>query len=64
MGCDNCFQSQKGMEEALVNIRAQAKTFAIQEKTVVAIYREGYELSFIKAELSAGLNVVDRVTPY
>jgi NMD protein affecting ribosome stability and mRNA decay len=32
MGCDNCFQSQKGMEEALVNIRAQAKNLLLKTK--------------------------------
>jgi hypothetical protein len=61
MGCEGCFQTEKAMQEALINIQHKAKAYAVEHKKNVFVYRsDGGELSFMEEEAarSFGINPV------
>ena len=45
-GCDGCLGTPKGCQELLEITRSKAKTYAVEEKKTVAIFREGFEFLF------------------
>lgn len=65
-GCEGCFTSPRGQQEAFETIKAKAKTYALEQKKAVAIYREGYEFRYCDAELAITerYNIAEVVSGY
>lgn len=61
-GCPGCFLSAKGQAAELEKIRKQARQYAATEKITVVIYKEANEFRFIRADLAAGLPVVEYIS--
>jgi hypothetical protein len=56
MSCDGCLTTNKGNDTSLENIKMQAKLYAKQNQTPVAIYKEGFQWSFIEAHTAIANN--------
>ena len=61
MGCEGCLISAKGQAQTLDAVRAEAKKYAIENETTVAIYKEGNDYRYTSAETAvrAGIPVLE-----
>ncbi len=66
MSCEGCHISVKGQAINLEDIRTQAKNYAKDNNTTVAIYKEGTEYQFTRADIaiSTGLPVVEYISQH
>lgn len=62
--CEGCFLSAKGQAAELSRIIKEAKNYAVQNQTTVAVYKEGNEYRYIAAASAAGLPVLQYVSQY
>lgn len=51
-GCEGCYSSPEGQDTALDTATKQAREYAKENKTAVAIYKEGFEYKYIEAGLA------------
>lgn len=63
-GCEGCYIGPKGMNQQLEQIRQEAKAYALKNNFTVAIYKEGFEYYYGKAEdiIAGGLTVLEFVS--
>lgn len=66
MSCEGCLVSNRGQQEQLNTVIAKAKEYAKEISSPVAIYKEGYEYFYTKADIAIDghYNIVCVVSQY
>jgi hypothetical protein len=65
-GCEGCLTTNKGQNEELQKAKQEAKQYAINNDVSMAVYKEGYEYKYIRADeaIAGGFLIVAFVSKY